>query len=665
MVAEPAAPALTVSDTDRAQVKQIYVQLSRLTGVDHLDPFCPTHQLYKCFCGGDSPESQPVIIEQEPMDNTFSQPEVATSFEQQLEAVNTDKDQELKTKSELKINISNKDVLDRKLHLHQDLQHKLFPFPVEGVVCLSQWKYFLAAFESHYLSVWVVHTNNHVFMAATVRNVTPTVSEAISVLDIRYALDHDELPLLAVQLLRSEWQNYNTNNHIMGLQGMQGYWHIKRLKSNLSRKASSKISPFLLISRRGEMSGAVQEEPPQMLQLDGTGSSSGPEIEPNPRLALDASISISNVRDCLAEKRAREEDLPSTAEIFEQSQEINVDTDNLDHAQPAKILRLEESHPTSSNTTTPGAKSNTKLDYTPNQQGVNDGNKITNSRTIPILKYPATPKIKSVTIERPNSAVKIYPKSNIPAQGNTTPVKASETVENERILSKSGKPLTVNINGKVIRLEQATPWSPFLPASANVSQNKELQNNGRVNIGRKRPLSEIVQPQTSNALPNSTTPQSFSVFKKYAPPKSAPVCQPQQPAVAAPRGVFKIYPIPNMPVNNQSMQNQIKPTITPSVSTTKIPAAVTGLSSSIGTRQDQPVASPEASVPIHGYIYANKLPAYPAKLQASYFIIKLPEVEAIVFKSLTDVNRFFNNYLTTNPEFKERLPAEWKFLNQN
>ncbi|KAH8238714.1 hypothetical protein KR038_006938 [Drosophila bunnanda] len=231
---------------------------------------------------------------------------------------------------------------------------------------------------------------------------------------------------------------------------------------------------------------------------------------------------------------------------------------------------------------------------------------------------------------------------------------------------------------KVIHLDQITPWCPIQPATVNESQNKlvsdkqKFQSNERVNTGRKRSILGIIQPQNSNGL--STL--SYT--------RSAPVRQP--PAVGAPRGVLKIYPRPNMPVKSQSMQHQTKYMIIPLVDTTKNPAAssnrsitggtlplqrqslginnVSGSSSSLGARQDQRAASSKASVPSFGYIFANKLPAYPARIQGSNFIIKIPDVETLLFKSLEDINRFLNNHLSTNAEFKGRVPAEWKFLMQ-
>ncbi|XP_016974753.1 uncharacterized protein LOC108041357 [Drosophila rhopaloa] len=82
--AKIAAPALSepcsVKDTDLAKLKHCFVGLRRLPDIDNLATFCMTHQLYKCFCGGDSPDGKPVVIEKEQWNApvTHFNPELAT-----------------------------------------------------------------------------------------------------------------------------------------------------------------------------------------------------------------------------------------------------------------------------------------------------------------------------------------------------------------------------------------------------------------------------------------------------------------------------------------------------------------------------------------------------------------------------------------------------------
>ncbi|XP_033253152.1 uncharacterized protein LOC117185945 isoform X2 [Drosophila miranda] len=93
--AKNAAAALTkgctVKDTDLAKLKHCFVSIRRLRDMGNIAPFCMTHQLYKCFCGGEATEGKPVIIEKEQWNATVSHynPELATrahySFERQAE----------------------------------------------------------------------------------------------------------------------------------------------------------------------------------------------------------------------------------------------------------------------------------------------------------------------------------------------------------------------------------------------------------------------------------------------------------------------------------------------------------------------------------------------------------------------------------------------------
>ncbi|XP_034142525.1 uncharacterized protein LOC117592677 [Drosophila guanche] len=82
--AKSAAAALSksckVRDTDLAQLKHCTVSIRRLPDMGNLATFCMTHQLYKCFCGGESIEGKPVIIEKEQWNTTVSHfnPELAT-----------------------------------------------------------------------------------------------------------------------------------------------------------------------------------------------------------------------------------------------------------------------------------------------------------------------------------------------------------------------------------------------------------------------------------------------------------------------------------------------------------------------------------------------------------------------------------------------------------
>ncbi|KAH8301762.1 hypothetical protein KR059_011144 [Drosophila kikkawai] len=102
----------TVKDTDLAQLKHCSVGLRRLTDIDNLATFCMTHQLYNCFCGGDSTEGKPVVIEKEQWNTTVAHfnPDLAVrahySFERQTEELPAKKkggkEKKLKGKTELK-----------------------------------------------------------------------------------------------------------------------------------------------------------------------------------------------------------------------------------------------------------------------------------------------------------------------------------------------------------------------------------------------------------------------------------------------------------------------------------------------------------------------------------------------------------------------------------
>ncbi|XP_017045224.2 LOW QUALITY PROTEIN: uncharacterized protein LOC108090854 [Drosophila ficusphila] len=110
--AKIAAPALTepvlVRDTDLAKLKHCLVGLRRLPDIDNLAIFCMTHQLYKCFCGGDSPDGKPVVIEKEQWNTpvTHFNPDLATrahySFERPAEEVPAKKKGKVKAKLEQK-----------------------------------------------------------------------------------------------------------------------------------------------------------------------------------------------------------------------------------------------------------------------------------------------------------------------------------------------------------------------------------------------------------------------------------------------------------------------------------------------------------------------------------------------------------------------------------
>ncbi|XP_022229650.2 LOW QUALITY PROTEIN: uncharacterized protein LOC111078985 [Drosophila obscura] len=82
--AKSAAAALTksckVRDTDLAKLKHCSVSIRRLPDMGNLATFCMIHQLYKCFCGGESIEGKPVVIEKEQWNATVSHynPELAT-----------------------------------------------------------------------------------------------------------------------------------------------------------------------------------------------------------------------------------------------------------------------------------------------------------------------------------------------------------------------------------------------------------------------------------------------------------------------------------------------------------------------------------------------------------------------------------------------------------
>ncbi|KAH8389726.1 hypothetical protein KR200_000434 [Drosophila serrata] len=101
----------TVNDTDLAQLKHCFVGLRRLQDIDNLATFCMTHQLYNCFCGGDSPDGKPVVIEKEQWNTTVAHfnPELAVrahySFERQSEELpvkKKGKEKKIKGKVELK-----------------------------------------------------------------------------------------------------------------------------------------------------------------------------------------------------------------------------------------------------------------------------------------------------------------------------------------------------------------------------------------------------------------------------------------------------------------------------------------------------------------------------------------------------------------------------------
>ncbi|XP_030375122.1 uncharacterized protein LOC115624540 [Scaptodrosophila lebanonensis] len=80
-----------VKDTDMENMKHCFVSLRRLSDVSNLATFCMTHELYKCFCGAESVEGKPMVIEKEPENTTIAHfaPEIATrahySFERMAE----------------------------------------------------------------------------------------------------------------------------------------------------------------------------------------------------------------------------------------------------------------------------------------------------------------------------------------------------------------------------------------------------------------------------------------------------------------------------------------------------------------------------------------------------------------------------------------------------
>ncbi|XP_070140433.1 uncharacterized protein [Drosophila kikkawai] len=707
-----------------------------------LDTLNPTPELSKNFCGRESHEDQ--VIEQ---DTTLAHPEVATSSSQRRsEDVMKDYYQNRKAKPELKTKADSA----RKETITVVLNYKLIPFPIEGCFILCQWEYLLAAFDARNAFVWAVQTETSLLMAVTTVNQTPSVLAAKNCVNIRNAINQDALPLLALQLLRRGWQKDKTKNRVVGMLGMAGYWHIKRLGHNLCQE----ISPLTVIPLN-EMPAEmlpVPENSPKELLIPGaecsiqTENETETESETETKTEPKAASLDQYQREIARKDKEREKVLLPTVEILDSDEEMVfpkleiIDSDEEDLLSRLEILHSDEAELLSA---VDNFEESTVKNVEMDNQNPGKSFEVDLSKAVVPPKHDK-PVIISVEYLSPQVPAKL-PNSSVPAQPPTAKITSLMTNENPEVpisgnfattdalvISKADAAGCTSFVTQKLTPPVAAPQQPSLETPRELLKIYNRPNmpvNGQTLPSQIKPMTAqpvfikkiVATGEVSSSLPsqliNEGTTSPGGCLNPNAASTLAPVLQDQSK-------VLNMYPRQNMPVNIQVVQSQTKPMIPIPVLITKIPAAsvasssrasqlTNGSTTSLGVRPEQattsrpsqlttgqsllvnpqalgikaatsslgigpasqklspnqaPISAP-VSVPLDkkkitqfGFMYANNLPAYPAWVQASFFIVQIPDVEAIVFKSLADANKFLNKYLARIPIFEGLLPADWKFM---